>query len=139
MIRYCGVLVALFALVLPASADDRSDVLDAVAPLASALSSGDAAAFLGGFDKNMPGFDELSANVNALLAQAVITSSVEFISRGKDDTAQLEWYMEVKSKEEEGSLERRRETITIRLGKGKLLSITPVTFFRPMKVKTGSQ
>lgn len=127
MILRCLLCLILFT----AWADERTDVLETVAPLASALSDGNAAAFLGGVDKSMPGYADLVSNVTALLSAADITCSVEFVS-AKGDTAQVDWYMQVKSKEQAGVTEERRDTITVRLGKKKVLSLAPITFFRPL-------
>ena len=128
MLRY--LLLGLF--LFTAAADERTDVLEVVAPLAAALSDGDAAAFLGGIDKNMPGYGDLVAGVTALLNEAEVTSSVEFLSR-KGDTAELDWYMQVKSKEQVGVTAERHQTVTVRLGKKKVLSVGPVAFFGPLQ------
>lgn len=109
-------------------ADARTDVLDRVAPLATALSDGDAASFLGAIDKNMPEYGVLAANVTGLLNAAEVTSSVEFVS-ASGDTAELDWYMQIKSKEQSGVTEQRRGRVTVRFGKKKVLSILPVEFF----------
>src|SRR5689334_16574571 len=93
---------AIFAVLLStALADQRTDVLDVVAPLASALSEGDATAFLSAIDKNMPGYGDLVANVTGLVNAAEITSSVEFLS-ADGNTAELDWYMQLKSREAAG-------------------------------------
>src|SRR4051812_34086359 len=114
------------------AADERTDVLETVAPLASALSEGNAAAFLGAIDRNMLGFGELESTVTALLNQAEVTCSVEFLA-GKGDAAELDWYMQIRSKEQAGVTEQRRQTVTVRLGKKKVLSIGPIAFFGPLR------
>ena len=125
-----SLLLGLF--LFTAAADDRTDVLEAVAPLASALSEGDAAAFLGGIDKDMPGYGDLVAGVTGLLNEAEVTCSVEFLSR-KGGTAELDWYMQVRSKEQAGVTEQRHQTVVVRLGKKKVLSIGPIDFFGPLR------
>jgi hypothetical protein len=115
-------------LLLTAAAAERTDVLERVEPLASALSAGDAAAFLGAIDRKMLGYGDLVANVTGLLNSAEVTCSIELVSV-KDDTAELDWYMQVKSREDAGVTQQRRGRVTVRLGKKKLLSISPVQFF----------
>src|SRR6267378_2234531 len=61
-------------------ADERSEVLDVIAPLADALTNGDALAFLKPIDRDMEGFAQLRDNVLALLAEAEVASSVDLIS-----------------------------------------------------------
>jgi hypothetical protein len=129
-------LAVLLLVAGAAVADERTDVLDWVAPLATALSEGDAAAFLGAIDKNMPKYGDLEANVTGLLNAADVTCSVEFIA-SEGDTATLDWYMQIKSKEQAGVAEERRGRVTVRLGKKKVLDISPVSFFafRPGAVR----
>lgn len=124
MLRGCLLLLIAFAAV----ADERTDVLDRVAPLVTALSDGDAAAFLGGIDKSMPNYGDLQANVTGLLNAAEVTCSVEFVAL-EGDTAALDWYMQIKSKEQAGIAEERRGRVTVKLGKKKVLDISPVSFF----------
>ena len=125
MLRWWAVLALC---VCTAAADPRTDVLERVAPLATALSEGDAAAFLGAIDKTMPGYGDLVANITGLLDAANVTCSIDFVS-AKDDTAELDWYMQITSKQQAGVAEERRGRVTVRFGKKKILSIGPVSFF----------
>jgi hypothetical protein len=123
--------ILLLALVAFAAAgDDRGDALEAVAPLATALSSSDASSFLRHLPPDLPNARELRENVSALIAAAEVTSSVEVIDAG-DGAASLDWYMEIRSRSTAMVVERRRETVKIRYAKGKLQSIEPASFFAP--------
>ena len=109
---------------------DTAGVVEAVEPLASALSSGDSDRFLRAIPKNVANREELGANVRALLTSAEVTCSVA-VSSIDGDMAQVDWYMELRTKSTQTVAERRRGTVRVRVGSGKLLSIDPVGFFRP--------
>ena len=122
------ILLPLSALTL--GADQRSDILDIVTPLASALSAGDSQAFLGGFDRKMPGFDDLAGWVTGLLDAYEITSSVDlFEIKGED--IDLDWSLRLRSRVATGKSDDRRDVVTIRIGKGKkITSLRPLEFFK---------
>jgi len=112
-------------------ADERSDILDVITPLASALSAGDAAAFLGGFDKDMPGFDKLTTWITGLIDAFEITNSVDLYSSNGDD-AELDWSMRLRSHLPGGNAEDRHQLLQVKIGKNrKITSVTPLEFFRP--------
>ena len=77
-----------------AAADERDDVLQVFVPLASALSIGDAEAFMKPIDPKMEGFEQLRQNVYGLIAQFEIKSSIELM-RVENGLAELDWYMEL--------------------------------------------
>jgi hypothetical protein len=128
MKRRTILVLALAACV--AAADDHSDALEAIAPLATALSNNDASSFLRHLPPDLPNGRELRENISALIAAAEVTSSVEVIDAA-DGAASLDWYMAIRSRVTAMVVERRRETVKIRYGKGKLLSIEPASFFAP--------
>lgn len=111
-------------------ADARQDVLDMTAPLAAALSNGDADDFLA----RVPADASLETNVRALTAQAEVTSSIQIASLEKD-MAELDWYMQIRGRATGSLLERRRGTVKIRFRKHEILSITPADFFKPVEVR----
>lgn len=125
-------LLSVLLPVLGVSAQDRSEALEAVAPLASALSSGDAEAFLKHVPSSSPGYAELSANVRALASQAECTSSIEVLSQ-QGDTADLDWYLEIRSRATGSIVEARRGRVRITHQGTKLLSIAPASHFAPPK------
>lgn len=123
----------LLAPVLALRGDSRSDALDAVAPVAAALAEGDAGLALSVVPKSDPKAPQLRANITALLAQSAVTSSVDVIA-SEPGRAELDWYMEIRSRETEMVVERRRGVVTITHRKGKLLSLGPASFFAPPSV-----
>ncbi|MEO8127689.1 MAG: hypothetical protein ABJF23_13225 [Bryobacteraceae bacterium] len=126
MTRRC-LLLSCLAVSLP-GAEQGSNVLEVFEPLASALSTGDVEGFVKPFDRQMPGLGKLRANVTGLMARFDITSSVELI--GSDaGTVELDWYLELRSKEGAGVAERRRQTVTAKVDKKRILSISPMEFF----------
>jgi len=129
-------MLLLLASVVAVVADDRTDALDAVAPLADALSNSDAQAFFRILPAEMPGRSDLRDNVAALMAQAEVSSSVEVINVEKD-TADLDWYMEIRSRETRSVVERRRGVVKIRFRKRRLQFIEPASFFAPPKGDNG--
>jgi hypothetical protein len=104
------------ALLIPALlwADERTDVLDAVTPLAAALSNGDADDFMRRIPEDCPNRRELSDNVRGLLGEAEITSSVEF-TRFQNGRAELDWYMQIKSRSTQSIIERRKAAVFVKL------------------------
>src|SRR5581483_2522988 len=59
------------------TADPREEVYDLFGSMASALSEGDTGRFLAAFDPSMKGYEDLAANVRALIDQADVTSTIE--------------------------------------------------------------
>src|SRR5882757_4786179 len=84
----------------------QDGILEVFEPLASALSTGDVEGFLKPFDRQMPGLSKLRENVSALVARFDVTSSIELI-RSDSGTVDLDWYLELRSKEGAGVAERR--------------------------------
>jgi hypothetical protein len=115
-----------------ARAADDSDVLAIFAPLASALSDGDPAAFMRPIDKSMPDRGKLSDAVNALLAAANVTCSVELMSV-EGDKVELDWSVQIITKGAAGVTEQRHQTVTARISpNGRILEIGPIEFFGPV-------
>jgi hypothetical protein len=124
------------ALLLPVvvCADERSEVLELVTPLAAALSEGNADAFLRRIPDDSPGRAQLVTYIEGLVAQAETTSSVRLLNVEKG-RAELDWYMEIRSRFTQAVMERRRRTLTVRLRNGALFAIEPVEFFKPADVR----
>ncbi len=127
--------LALIFLCGASAADDRSRVLDILAPLARALSEGNAAGFLEPVSNKMPGYSQLVANVNALLDEADVTSSIDF-STLNGDTAEVEWSMRISGKSDAGVTEQRSQIIKVRLQKDRIIEIGPVDFWRPLSASS---
>lgn len=115
-------------------ADERTDVLEAVSPLATALSNGDADDFMRRIPEDCPNWRELSDNVRGLLAEAEITSSVQF-TRSEDGRAELDWYMQIKSRASQSVIERRKAPVFIRLRGRAVCTLEPVSFFKPAEIR----
>lgn len=124
------------ALFLPVClwADERSDILDLVSPLATALSNGDPEEFLKHIPEDCPNRTQLADNVRGLIAQAEVTCSVD-IKNIKDGRAELDWLMDIRARATETTLERRKGTVIITVRNGALASLEPASFFRPATIR----
>jgi hypothetical protein len=122
-------------------AEPPEQIVDLLTSMSSGLSGGNAAAFLDAFDRSMPQFETLQANIIGLINQADLLSSIEIVSdQGDDNRRQLEldWFLQIRSKLATGPLERRRDKVTCRVERKKerwkVVSLEPVKFFAPPKV-----
>lgn len=124
------------ALLLPAllRADERSEVLDVVAPLANALSNGNAADFMSRIPDDSPNRSRLAIHIEGLLAQAEVTCSVRLLNFDKD-RAELDWLMDIRSRATQSNLERRKGTVILKLRNRSVFSLEPVDFFKPVEVR----
>lgn len=117
------------------------DVTDFLASAASALSeahsiyptvASDAGPFLDHFDSNMPGYTDLRNNVEALVAEAMVGSSIEVVSDTGNDqkrTMELDWILDIENQ----ALRRQIVKVTIekQKKKWKFTSLSPIDFFKP--------
>ncbi|MCU1275976.1 MAG: hypothetical protein JWO48_3407 [Bryobacterales bacterium] len=134
-----GWLIALAApLLAPLLADVRQDILDLFTAMASALSEGNGLAFLEHIDHAMPDYEKLEQNVLALVAQNEVLSSIDVLKQegnNEEQTVELDWFLQIRSREETGPLERRRQIVKCRLRrtkkKWKVVSLEPISFFAP--------
>ena len=87
----------------------------------------------------MADFGKLERNIDAMTSQSDIGSSVALLE--KQETAQevqvaLDWFLELRSKEDIGPYQRRRERVVCKLVRTakswKIVSLEPVDFFRPL-------
>ena len=124
------------ALLLPALswADERTDVLDAVSPLATALSNGDADAFMRRIPDDAPNRSQLADYVQGLIGQAEITCSVRLVNVEKE-RAELDWLMDIKGRATQSILERRKGKVVVVVRKRAIVSLEPVEFFKPVEVR----
>lgn len=114
-------------------ADDRADALESVAPIAIGLSDGDVAAALAALPKDASNYDELRENITALLTQTQVTSSVEVLT-AESGGAELDWYLQIRSRSTNMLVDRRRGVVRIRFRKRRLLAMEPASFFAPPKM-----
>ena len=128
----------LAALAAPLFADTRQEIIDLFTTMASALSEGNGLAFLDHVDHAMPDYGKLEKYILALAAQNEVMSSIDVLKDEGDanaHTAELDWFLQIRSREQSGPLERRRQIIKCRLErpkkKWKVMAIEPVSFFAP--------
>ena len=130
-------LIALLLVCGTLSADPEDDITRVVSTLASALSDNNPLLFLKTLDKQMPDYRRIETDVNALAGDTLISCSVEVIAvRGTE--ADLDWYMVLRSKQDENLIERRRTKVTLRIEKQGnnwvVSSFSPVSVFAPQKI-----
>jgi hypothetical protein len=131
-----GFILAVAAPLL--RADEPQDVRDFFGQLGSALSEGDAGQFMKGFDRSMPGYEKLANNVEALLRQADVQSSIEVLSDDGTDNKrmlELDWFLQFVAPTVDGDTVRRREQVhctLMREGKRwRITSLDPLSIFAP--------
>ncbi|MDQ6698709.1 MAG: hypothetical protein M3Z36_00820 [Acidobacteriota bacterium] len=118
------------------------EALEILTALASALSEGNPIAFLQAFDRDMQGYASIEASVTALTSQTDIVCSIEILKEGGDDStrsAEVDWFMQLRSKSERGPVERRRQIITVKVAKRnkkwKIVAFDPAAILAPQTVK----
>jgi hypothetical protein len=126
----------------PLAADAEQDVTSVVSTLASALSANNPEQFLQKLDHEMPDYRKLEHDLMALSSDTLISCSIEVLSTQGSETAQqaeLDWYMVVRSQQDENLIERRRTKVTIQIEKrGKKWLVTrfsPVSVFSALNAK----
>jgi hypothetical protein len=134
--RRAGLPACLLLLALRLSADTHQQIVDLLANMTASLSEDNADGFMKGFDRNMPGYGDVKRQIDGLLLDYEISSSVEPISdegAGDKRSFDLDWYMELTSRAATGSTLRRRKVIHCDLelqGKHwRIVSLKPLSFF----------
>jgi murein L,D-transpeptidase YcbB/YkuD len=119
-------------------ADAAREVWDLLAAAASALSEGNAAAFMDCFDPKMPGYESLRADVAALVLEAEPRSSIEMVTnRGDGQTRALEadWLLDIVQRQGSMGSTRREERVKVRAAKAgkrwRIVAFEPAGFFAP--------
>ncbi len=119
-------------------ADSAQQVWDLFTSMASALSAGNAIAFMNAFDPAMPGYEELRAAVTALVGEAEVQSSVELVEEEGDDRSRavvLDWLVHIMDRQDGAVAERRQERVKCRVEKSgkqwRIAWIEPLQFFAP--------
>lgn len=128
----------MMALAAPLLADTKQDILNLFTGMASALSEANGLAFLDHVGRSMPDYYKLEQNILALVAQNEVLSSIDVLKADGNDEEQIveiDWFLQIRSREETGPLERRRQIVKCRLlrtkKKWKVMSLEPVAFFTP--------
>ncbi len=123
------------AMPLALIAHERTTILDLFASMAAALSAGDVAAFLEPIDRGFAELDTLRGYVTGLLDAADVTNSVEVLTI-EGNHVELDWQMRLRSRIPGSASEERRQTLKVELNaKGRILSLQPVAFFRPLTTR----
>lgn len=121
----------------PVAGAAEQNVNDLFTSLASALSEGNSQDFMKAFDPSMPGYAKLQAYITALLEQAEITTSIDIL-REEENAVELDWFLQIRSLDPAGPLERRRQVVKCRLErhgrKRRIISLEPVELFAPLRV-----
>jgi hypothetical protein len=145
----------LLLLAAQAMPDAHDDVIEVFSKMAAALSSdldqpggargGNPDEFMSAISKDMPDYDTLKANVNALVRDAEVTSSILPLSeddQGEVFKIDLDWFLQIRSLEQDGPIVRRREVVHCELRKEKkhwkVTSLKPVDFFAAEKLGAGA-
>jgi hypothetical protein len=121
-----------------AGADAHDDVMEVVTSMAGALTEVNLPKFMAAFSKDMPEYGTIESNVGAMMNNADVSSSIQPLTEEGDDRARqvdLDWFIEVRSLEQDGPLVRRREVVHCELRKDKkqwkIVALKPLDFFAP--------
>ena len=116
----------------PPTDSTPKDVQTLIRETAEDLSNEDSRGFLDHFDPKMPGYEALHYEIEGLLAQPDVISTIEIVTDKGDNQQrelELDWVLKVETERP------RRQVVTIRVKKqGKKWKITmldPVEFFKP--------
>ena len=128
-------------------ADSAQQVRELFGEMAGALSAANPQQFLGAFDKAMPGYQQLSVNVTALVSEFEIQCSVDFNKNDGDDqkrTVEADWLMTLrpltntnfnKAHTEVFATVEREQVLKCTAAKTgrkwKIAALEPVEFFAP--------
>ncbi len=131
---------ALLLLAAPAAGQEEAQAARRLVFDASrALQAGNAARFLGCFDKRAtPDFERLRDSVVTLLAAKNVASSIEVIEAeaGAGETRlRVDWLLQLTPIRELGAVQQRRETVEVRVRAGrkpKIVFLEPIELFRPV-------
>jgi hypothetical protein len=119
------------------AADAAAQVYDMFAEMASALSAGNAGQFLSWFDRSLAGYEEFRRQINGLLRQAQVVSSIELLLNEGTDTArtvEADWTVRLKLLYDTEPVVERREIVKCVVRKSgrrwRVFSFEPRSLFR---------
>jgi hypothetical protein len=128
-------MIALLILFLFAPAQPPE--FKVIADLANYLSEGNGPGAMDAFDKSMPDYQKFSDNVFAMVSQADVTCTIDPVEQ-KGNVIEVDWFLKLNSKSEEGPTERRQMTVKLTIEKvgkkWKIKAIDPPTILDPPKV-----
>jgi hypothetical protein len=135
-------LILLLLTRMPLLGESEDDVTSVVSTLATALSENNPPLFLKSLDHDMPNYREIERRITALASDTLINCTIELIGSNGSSTAQqadLDWYMVLRSQQDENLIERRRAKVTVKVEKrGKkwiVTSFSPLSIFAPMAAR----
>ena len=124
------------------AAEPEQEITNVISKLASALSHGEHQVFLDALDHKMPEYQQIEHDVTALAADTDLDCTIELIRNTGNDTEQtadLDWYMVLRSQQDQNLIERRRAKVAIKVTRrGKKWIVTgfsPVEVFRPLSAR----
>ena len=127
--------VLLISAAICCAADAGRDAAAVISNLAASLTAGNAQEFLAAFDRAMPGYDKLRANVTALVRQGEIQSYIDIVKNEGDDrarTIEMTWELRVQ-REGDAIASRREARVTCKLEKQekkwRIVGMEPVEWF----------
>jgi hypothetical protein len=131
-------MIALLALLLMAPLmTPQPPEFKVIADLANYLSQGNAPGAMDAFDKNMPGYQTIENNVFAMADQAEISCTIDPIEQN-GSVIEVDWFLKLVSKADEGPTERRQQTVKltiVKVGKKwKITAIDPPSILDPPKI-----
>jgi hypothetical protein len=141
-----GLLLLAAALSLFAQPVFCAEPAAALAQLASALSQNDAVNALAVFDPKMAGYGVIESNISALVSQSDVLCAIDILQEkdaagqdGSEKELDVDWYLQVKSQADPGNVERRRQTVVLRMrnfaGKWKITAISAPGIVAPVTVR----
>ncbi len=115
-----------FLLALLLLAPTQPPEFKVIADLANYLSQGNAPGAMDAFDKNIANYQTISNNVFAMVSQADISCTIDPVEQ-KGNVIEVDWFLKLNSRADEGPTERRQMTVKLTIQKvGKKLKITAI-------------
>ena len=131
-----ALVLAAFTTRVVAERREAPEILEVLGRMAEALSAANAPAFLDEFDADFPQIHDLRVQIQALVEQWDIATSIEPL-RGSTENGQrvveLDWFLELRAKPPSNAIVRRRQTVTARLApkrrNWKVVELAPLSLF----------
>jgi hypothetical protein len=130
-----------------AADDAHDDVVAVISKMAAALTEdtgqvgggfhGNVGEFMSAVSKDLPEYDTLKNNVNGLVTGAELSSNIQVLTENAGDPYKIDvdWFLQIRSLEQDGPMVRRREVVHCELRKEKkhwkIVALKPVDFFAP--------
>jgi hypothetical protein len=113
MTAFLTLLVFAPALFAPAQQPPEFKV---IADLANYLSEGNAPGAMEAFDKSIPNYQTISNNIFALVSQADVSCTIDPVEQNGSEI-EVDWFMKLNSKADQGPTERRQMTVKLTIEK----------------------